>query len=97
MKLRVNRYLVKFDFFLSKKMFKILMCDLKRFGLDQLNVKYKSSFYFDGCSCGIEHKIFVTKCENRYCNVVGFARNYFSSISCSCKFINKDVACSYCQ
>ena len=70
-------------FFSSKKMFTILMCDCKKFGLDQLNVKYKSSFYF-GCSCSVEHKIFATKCENCRYNVAGFARNYFSSINCSC-------------
>ena len=78
-------------------MFKILVCDCKRFGLDQLNIKYKSSFYFDGCSCGAEHKIFGPKCENYCYDVVGFARKYFSSINCSCQFINKNIACSHCR
>ena len=73
-------------------MFKVLICDCKRFGLDQLNVKYKSSFYFD-----VEHKIFPAKCESCCYNVSGFARNYFPSINCSCQFINKDVACSHCR
>ena len=71
-------------------MFKVLICDCKRFGLDQLNVKYKSSFYL-GCSCSVKHKIFATKCEKCLYNVVGFSRNYFPSINCSCQFINKDV------
>ena len=78
-------------------MLKILMCDCKRFGLDQLNVKYKSSFGFDVCSCGVEHKIFATECENCCYDVAGFARNYFSRINCSCQFISKDVACSHCR
>lgn len=37
---------------------------VQRFRLDQLNVKYKSSFYFNGCLCGVKHKIFPTKCKN---------------------------------
>ena len=45
--------------------------------------------------CGVEHKIFATKCENCHYKVAGFARNYFSTISCSCQYINKDVACSH--
>ena len=40
---------------------------------------------------------FLQKKKKNCCyNVVGFARNYFSRINCSCQFINKDVACSHC-
>ena len=47
--------------------------------------------------CARLTKIFAIKCEDCCYNVLGFARNYFTSISCGCKYINKNVACSHCR
>lgn len=65
--------------------YKILICqsqkDLQRLTLDELN----------------PNKIFATKYENCGYSVVGFARNFFSSIICTCQFINKNVAGFHCR
>ena len=37
-------------------------------------------FYFDECFCNTDHETFPIKCEKCVYNVVGFARNYFSSV-----------------
>ena len=63
-------------------MFKILMCDCKR--LIQLNVKYKSSFYFD-----VEHKIYAAKCESCCYIVAGLVEIIFQASTVPINLLTK--------
>ena len=78
-------------------MYKILMFNCKRPRLDQLNVDYKYAFSFNDCLCNIEHKLFAVKCTNCRYNVVGFARNYFASVICSCYQTDENLICRHCK
>ena len=73
------------------------MCTCNRYRLDQLNINYNYSYAFDDCNCSEDHEIFVVRCEICPYNLVGFARNYFSSIGCSCLHVNKNIACIHCK
>ena len=75
------------------KMFKILMCDCNRLKLSQRNIQYESSLFFYDCSCKAGYEIFAIKCEN----FIGFPRNYFASVTCSCKHIVRNLICSHCR
>ena len=79
------------------KMFKILMCDDNRLKLSERNIQYESSLFFYDCLCKAEQKILAIKCENCRYNVIGFARNYFATITCSCKHIVRNLICSHCR
>ena len=76
-----------------------MMCNCNRYRLDQLEITYTYSFKFDDCNCSSKHEIFVLKCKEncRPYNLIGFAGNYFSSICCSCVYINKDSMCVHCK
>ena len=80
-------------------MFKILMCNCNRCLLDQLVVRYTYSFTFDDCNCSSDHEKFALICEQNCSlyNLTGFARNYFSSVCCSCPDIYKGAICSHCR
>lgn len=38
-------------------MYKIVTCNCKRYHLDQLNITYTYSLFFDNCLCSTEHDI----------------------------------------
>ena len=78
-------------------MFKIIMCDCNKSNLSERNIQYESSLFFYDCSGKAEHEIFVIKCENCRYNVINFARNYYSSITWSCKHIGRNLICSHCR
>ena len=80
-------------------MFKILMCNCNRHRSDQLDVQYTYSFMFDDCNCSSDHEFFAVECkQNCYpYNLIGFARNCFSSICCSCPDIDKNSICLHCK
>ena len=78
-------------------MFKILMCDCNRLKLSERNIQYNLSLFFYDCSCKAEHEIFAIKCENCSYNIIGFARNCFASITCSCKHIGRNLIYSHCR
>ena len=77
-------------------MYKIVTCNCKRYRLDQLNITYTYSLFFDNCLCSTEHDILAIKYKVFLYNLVGFARNYFASICCSCVNLNKDMVCFHC-
>lgn len=70
------------------------MCNCNREVLDQLKVDYKYFFSFD-CICNTKHKLFVIRSKLCLYNVVGFARNYFASVVCSCRSTGKDLICQH--
>ena len=78
-------------------MFKILTCNCNRRLLDWLDVKYIYSFLFDNCRCDEKHEVFATRCALCLHNLVGFGRNYFASIVCSCRHIPKNLVCGHCS
>ena len=78
-------------------MYKILMCNCKRARLDQLNVDSKYAFSSDDCLCNTKHKLFAVKSTNCLFNVVGFARNYFATVICSCYQTDKTLICRHCK
>ena len=73
------------------------MCTCNRYHLDQLNINCNYSYAFDNCNCSEDHEIFAVRCEICPYNLVSFARNYFSSIGCSCLHVNKNIACVHCK
>lgn len=73
------------------------MCNCRRAQLDQLNVDYKYAFSFDDYLCNTEHKLSGIKCTNCRHNVVGFARNCFASVNCSCYQTHRNFVCSHCK
>ena len=62
-------------------MYNILTCNCVRNFLAQL---------------GTNHRIFATRCTRCPYNVVGFRRNYFASLACSCYRAEKDLVCKHC-
>ena len=86
------------NFFRLNEMFKFSMSNCNRCLLDQLVVYYTHSFIFDACNCSSDHEIFALIWEQNCCpyNLTGFARNYFSSVCCSCPDIDKDGICTHC-
>ena len=77
-------------------MYKILTCNCKRSRLDQLEINYTYSFFFEDCHCSTNHEIFGVRGKIYPYNLVGFARNDFASFSCSCVKLNKDTVCHHC-
>ena len=77
-------------------MYKIVTCNCKRYRLAQLDINHTYSFLFDDCLCFTDHEVVVVKCKIYPYNLVGFARNYFASVSCSCVKLDKDTACHHC-
>ena len=75
------------------------MCNCNRYRLAQLEVPYTYSFTFDDCRCSSDHEMFALICEQNCSsyNLTGFAKNYFSSICCSCPDIDKDAICIHCR
>ena len=62
------------------------------------NISFTQSFSFDDCACRFaDHEIFVTRCEYCLKNVIGFSRNYFTSVQCSCVETDKDEVCKHCK
>ena len=78
-------------------MFKFFMCDCNRIKLEELDVYYNCFFYFDECLCNTDNEISAIKCEKCVYNVFGFARNFFSSINCSCQLISKNIVSPHCK
>ena len=78
-------------------MYKIAMFSCERDRLDQLNVDYKYVFSFDDCLCNTKCEVFTIRCKICRYNVVGFARNYFASVVCSCYQTDKNLICSHCK
>ena len=78
-------------------MYEILMYNCNIIFLDQVNTRYTYSFYFDDCRCNLSHKIFATRCGQCLYNVVGFGRNYFSSMVCNYHSIEKKLVCAHCS
>ena len=87
------------NFFRLNEMFKFSMSNCNRCLLDQLVVYYTYCFTFDACNCSSDHEIFALIWEQNCCpyNLTGFARNYFSSVCCSCPDIDKDGICIHCR
>ena len=77
-------------------MHKIVTCNCKRQRLDQLDINYIYSFLFNDCCCFMYHEVVVVRCKLCPYSLVGFARNYFSSISCSCAKSHRFTACHHC-
>ena len=77
-------------------MYKILTCNCARNRLAQLGINFSISFWFDNCNCGTDHKIFATRCTRYLYDVVGFGRNYFASVNCSCYQEEKGLVCKHC-
>ena len=62
------------------------------------NISFTQSFSFDDCTCRFaDHEIFVTRCKYCLKNVIGFSRNYFTSVQCSCIETDKDEVCKHCK
>ena len=78
-------------------MYKILTCNCNRILLDRVNASYTYSFYFDDCHCNVSHKTFATRCGQCLYNVVGFGRNYFSSMVSNCRTIEKILVWGHCS
>ena len=86
-------------FFRLNKMFKILMCNCNRYLRDQLIVCYTYSFTIDDCNCPSDHERLALICERNISqhNLAGFARNYCSSVCCSCPDIDNGTVCIHCR
>ena len=84
-------------FFRRTNIFKILTFNCNRCLLDWLDVKYIYSFLFDNCHCDEKHEVFATRCAPSLYNLIGFGRNYFASIVCSCCHIAKNLVCGHCS
>ena len=62
------------------------------------NINFAQSFSFDDSTCCFaDHAIFVIRCEHCLYNVIDFARNYFSSVKCSCVETDKEEVCKNCK
>ena len=73
------------------------MCSCNRFRLNQLNINHTYSYLFDNCNCSEDHKMFAIVSQICLYNLFGFARNYFSSICCSCVHLKKNMVCCHCK
>ena len=61
-------------------------------------ISFKQSFNFDDYACCFaDHEIFVIRCEYCLYNVISLARNYSTSVQCSCVEIDKDEVCKHCK
>ena len=60
------------------------------------NLKFKTHFGYYECYY-LPHRIVVTKCGFHHLNVNSFFRNYFASMSCGCKYHDKDKICMHCE
>ena len=78
-------------------MYEILTCHCKRYRLDQLNVNYTYGYPFSDFHCSGEHKVFAAKCNDCRYNLVGFSRNYFASVICSCYQTGRNFVCRHCR
>ena len=77
---------------------KILTCLHNKQWFERKNINFSYSFSFDDCNCSYaDHEIFVIRCEYCLYNVIGFARNYFSSVQCSRVQTDKDEVCKHCK
>ena len=52
---------------------------------------------FDDCGCETEHRIVATVCSIHKLNLIGFARNYFASVTCSCRNLDRNEICKHCK
>lgn len=77
-------------------MYKIETCNCERYRLNQLEINYTYSFFFEDCHCPTGHEMFVFRCKISPYNLLSFARNHFASISCSCVKSNKDTVYYHC-
>ena len=79
--------------------YKILTCIHKKLWFERRkNINFSYSFSFDDCAClYADPEFFVIKCE--YCphNVIGFARNYFTSAQCSCVETDRGEVWKHCK
>ena len=78
-------------------MFKILMCACKIEEPKKKKIPFKISTFFHDCPCNEDHQIFATFCEKCRMNFVGFPRNYFASMKCSCVFVGRHEICKHCM
>ena len=62
----------------------------------QLDINYTYSFLFNDYRCFMDYEVVVVRCKLCPYNLIGFARNYFSSISCSCTKSHRFTACHHC-
>ena len=61
-------------------------------------ISFTRSFSFDDCACHFDdHEIFVIRFEYCLYNVIGFPRNYFTNVRCSCVETDKDEVCKHCK
>ena len=77
-------------------MYKIVTCNCKRYCLNQLEINDTYSFFFNDYRCFMDHEVVIVRCKLCPYNLVGFARNYFLSISCSCAKSHRFTACHHC-
>ena len=78
--------------------YKILTCLHKKQWFERKNINFSYSFSFDDCNCiYVDHEIFLIRCEYCLYNVIGFARNYFTSAKCLCVQTDKDEVCKHCK
>ena len=63
------------------------------------NINFWRVFIVNNCSRAshkiADHKCFVIRCEYCLYNVIGFARNYFTSAQCLCAETGKDKICKH--
>ena len=62
------------------------------------NINFSYSFSFDDSNCSYaDHEIFVIRCKYCLCNIICFARNYFTSVQCLFVQTDKDEVCKHCK